>query len=132
MCKIIDKYKEINHRLQRKPYYNSMKSSMVTTMRAFTESRQERFFHNYDAERNKSDCYLRQTCNRICRCPSESIIIKSENYRQKLEKVCATETEKQTSVIYGAQNWLLSLRNSKQCNEKKHCVIGKRLADKAM
>jgi len=95
---------EVSNSLITKLYQNSF-SKVESISYKKAESKQERFFKKHNVYEKNCRRSVRQICNTIGRKPFESIIERSRNYRQKVERAKDRET------MFETKTWYLDLRN---------------------
>ncbi len=104
----------------------TMTTGAMRNSRAFQDprpARQERFFETHDEEQRRWNRFLNRTCKDLGRRPSDSVVVRADGYRERVEKSHAMEMANPTAIIYGVQGWYLSLRHSPKFRDTKHYAL---------
>jgi len=122
---IMIKYNDVGSRLCLNASMQNTSSAFRSTKnrKEFYDTAQERFFDTYNTSQRQWNQYLYTTCAAIGRDPGDSVAIRADEFREKQERSRALENANATALIYGAQGWYLSLRQSNKFNDLKHYSI---------
>ena len=119
---ILAKYSVIQYDLN-KNECNAKSSRNLDTIKEFSNKKQERSFKVfYNTQEQWNNC-LNFTCQKLGRNPNNSIISKSDSYRQKIEK--RNKLEVKTPIIgrYEMKGWFLGLRDYSEEENMKHHIL---------
>ena len=81
------------------------------TQRRSSNERQERFFDRYKKEQGKLEKLIKTACSSVGREPHESIISKSRDFRETVERRQTFETTARVSAVQDEKRWYVGLRN---------------------
>ena len=121
--KLMDQY--IRIKLKLKSDLTSSLNSTKINNKEFEQSRQERYLYNYKVKKCDSDRTIHYACDSVGRNPSNSIILQSNLFKEKLEKRSLSSST-QFSILQGTRAWYMNLRNSEGCKDSNHfgLIIG--------
>eukprot|EP00826_Nyctotherus_ovalis_P023578 TRINITY_DN1812_c0_g1_i14.p1 TRINITY_DN1812_c0_g1~~TRINITY_DN1812_c0_g1_i14.p1 ORF type:complete len:349 (+),score=89.56 TRINITY_DN1812_c0_g1_i14:76-1122(+) len=120
---IMEHYKEIEKRFGDPGFYITSQFADSLLDRAYTKNRQDRFFATFSEEEKHLKDYYKTIDGSMGRKPHESLLARANGYREKMELAQAMEMATPTAIIYGSQNWHLSLRNSPNLKDTAHYTL---------
>lgn len=120
---IMEHYKEIEKRFNDPGFYITSQFASSSLDNASTKNRQDRFFATFSEEEKHLKDYYKTIDGSMGRKPHESLLARANGYREKMELAQAMEMATPTAIIYGSQNWHLSLRNSPSLRDAAHYTL---------
>ena len=120
---IMIRFNEIGSKMNQHSLSNCTGFKSVKSMQTFNETKQERFFETHNNLQKLWSSNLQKTCAEAGRKPTESVVVRSVGYREKIEKAHAMEMTNPSAIIYGAQGWYLSLRSSPKFKDTRHYAL---------
>ena len=115
---LMQEFKEVKRRFN---FQTSLATTTITEK--FRETQQYNFFTRLDDTLNSRKKYYKTIANGIDRQPLDSLLTRSNAYREKVEKARAMEMVTTTAHVYGDQYWCLNLRRSKNLNDNKDYIL---------
>jgi len=114
---IMTKYEKVNEIITNKNFSEIYKAKRALSLGLTCEDRQEILLNKYDMAQNKYKKALNKSCSAIGRDPNDSVILRSNEVRERIGKTGAIK------MAYAVKNWYMELRKSEKLNDiRKHLV----------
>eukprot|EP00826_Nyctotherus_ovalis_P001077 TRINITY_DN10126_c0_g1_i13.p1 TRINITY_DN10126_c0_g1~~TRINITY_DN10126_c0_g1_i13.p1 ORF type:complete len:350 (-),score=69.81 TRINITY_DN10126_c0_g1_i13:93-1142(-) len=113
-------YKEADKRIGVKLFSTASQFSTRSIVQQFQAIKQSRFFETYNDSQRYLDRYYKNVKLAIGRKPPESLLSRSNAYREKVERL---STKQSGAVASGYQGWYLSLRQTPGSKDRREPVV---------
>jgi hypothetical protein len=120
---LMEQYKDIGERINSCGSYATSRFTSSSMEKQYDDSRQDRFFAVFNAEEKNTKNYYKTLYRNIGRKPYESLLARTNTFREKVELAQAMEMATPTAIIYGDQSWYLSLRSSPKFKDTKNYTL---------
>jgi len=115
---LVKSYKEIDKRFGAKIFATTSFPTTRSVLQQFHAVKEGRRFDTYNDTQRYLNRYYSKMNLTIGRKPTESLISRSIAFREKVEKA----SQSSVSILDGAQNWCLSLRESKAASKRDSLI----------
>lgn len=113
-------YEDADKRIGVKLLSTASQFSTRSIIQQFQAVKQGRFFETYNDSQKYLDRYYKNVKLAIGRKPPESLLFRSDAYREKVEKLSAKASG---AVASGYQGWYLSLRQTPGSKDRREPVV---------